>query len=147
MIQKKQTIVKQGAVSEVMTHLSKLPTREKDPGTPLSLSALFRTKEYAAEIERALQRGYSFDDLAKIFTDRCGVKITARQLKYHHTREENLRAKGKKSKRTGVTKSSVSPKSPPSMSNKNTEEIESNITEIATPEAGALPLGRHPQSD
>ena len=91
-----KTTIKQGALTDVMTHLSELPEREKDPNNRVNLSEVFRAKEYVAEIKRALKRGYSFDDLANIFTERCGVTITARQMKYHYTREKNLREKGKK---------------------------------------------------
>jgi hypothetical protein len=51
------------------------------------------------EIKGALNRGYSFDDLAKIFSERCGFAITSRQMKYHFTRGQNRRAKGNSEKR------------------------------------------------
>ena len=108
MTQRKQTIVKQGAITDIMSHLSALPEREKDPEVLVSLSQIFRTKEYAAEIGRVLKRGYSFDDLAEIFTEKCGVEITARQMKYHCTRERNLREKSKKSKNADASKSTIS---------------------------------------
>jgi hypothetical protein len=51
------------------------------------------------EIRRALKRGYGFGDLAEIFTERCGVAISARQIKYHYTHEQNQGVKGKSSKK------------------------------------------------
>ena len=102
MTQRRQTTIQQGVIADVMSHLSELPKRGKDSGIPVSLSDVFRTKEYVAEIKGALKKGYTFNDLAKIFTERCGVTVSARQMKYHYTRGQNLRAKGKsgaKSKR------------------------------------------------
>jgi hypothetical protein len=98
MTQRRQITIKQCAVTDVMSHLSKLPEREKDPGVLLSLSEIFRTKEYAVEIKGALKKGYTFDDLAEIFSERCGAAVTARQLKYHYTRAKNMGTK----KKTGV---------------------------------------------
>ena len=150
MTNKKQTIVKQGAVSEVMLHLSKLPTREKDPMNPVTLPELFRTKEYATEIDNALKKGYSFDDLAAIFTERCGVKVTARQLKYHCTREKNLRAKGRKSKRVGASKvaesaAEVSPQTS-APTPQSAAPISSNMATTA-PATGDFAIDGHRQSD
>jgi hypothetical protein len=62
-----------------MSHLSKLPEREKDPGAALSLGEVFRAKEYLDEIKSVLKKGYSFDNIAAIFTEKCGVNISARQ--------------------------------------------------------------------
>jgi hypothetical protein len=88
-------------VTELITELAKLPEREKTPDDSVSLSELFRAKEYRAEIKGALKRGYSFDDLAKIFSERCGFAITSRQIKYHFTRGQNRRAKSKPEKKSG----------------------------------------------
>ncbi|MDL2264609.1 hypothetical protein LJC31_08155 [Synergistaceae bacterium OttesenSCG-928-I11] len=107
MSQRRKTNIKQGALADVMLHLAELPKREKDPTAQLGLSEIFRTKEYMAEIRGALKKGYSFEQLAEIFTERCGVEVTPRQMRYHYTRERNLRTKGKK---TG-TASSVTPAS------------------------------------
>lgn len=103
---RKSTTIRQGVVTEMMTALANLPKREKEPGDLLTLPEIFREKEYIAEIKGALKRGYSFDDLAEIFTERCGVKITARQLKYHCTREQTLRTNGRKSKSVVAAKNS-----------------------------------------
>jgi hypothetical protein len=81
-----------------MSRLSELPEREKDPGAAVSLGEIFRTKEYMAEIKGALKKGYTFENLAAIFTKRCGVAISARQIKYHFTRAKNLEVKGKSGK-------------------------------------------------
>jgi hypothetical protein len=101
MTQRKQTTIKQGAVTDVMSHLAKLPEREKAPDDPVSLSEIFRTKEYIAEIRGALKRGYSFGDLAEIFTERCGVAISERQIRYHYTHGKNQGAKGKSGRKAG----------------------------------------------
>jgi hypothetical protein len=90
-----------------MARLSELPDRVEDPGASVSLGRIFRSKEYFNEIKGALKKGYTFGDLAAIFTERCGVDVSARQLKYHHTREKNRRAKnnaGGKSKRSDTSK-------------------------------------------
>jgi hypothetical protein len=100
------TSIKQSALADVMSHLSKLPKREKDPGTVVSLSEIFRAKEYMAEIKGALKKGYSFSDIAEIFTEKCGVNISARQIKYHYTCAKNRSAKGKSSKNTDKTSTS-----------------------------------------
>jgi hypothetical protein len=76
-----------------MSRLSELPEREKDPGEAVSLSEVFRTKEYLAEIKGALKKGYTFGEIAEIFTERCGASVSERQMKYHYTREKNRRAK------------------------------------------------------
>lgn len=104
MSQRKKTVVKQGSLRDVMSHLAELPKRDKDPTALLGLSEIFRTKEYMAEIRSALKKGYSFDQLAEIFTERCGVDITARQIQYHFTRERNLRTKSQKPKAVSGTK-------------------------------------------
>jgi hypothetical protein len=93
MTQRRGTAIKQCAVLEVMARLSELPDRGKDPGTSVSLGKIFRAKEYFNEIKTALKKGYTFDDLASIFTEKCGVEVSARQLKYHYTREKNRRSK------------------------------------------------------
>ena len=115
MTQRKGTAIKQGAVTDVMSCLSELPERGKAPDKAVSLPEIFRTKEYIAEIKRALKKGYTFDDLAAIFSERCGVNVSARQLKYHCTREKNKRAKNNaegKSNRPGRPKSAVLPGNP-----------------------------------
>jgi hypothetical protein len=76
-----------------MSHLAELPERGEDPVSLISLSEMFRAKAYAAEIKRALKKGYTFDDLAEIFSERCGIVVSARQLRYHYTREKNRRSK------------------------------------------------------
>jgi hypothetical protein len=94
-----------------MSHLAKLPERGKVPGALVGLPELFRTKEYAAEIKRALKKGYTFDDLAEIFSEKCGVTISARQLKYHYTRAKNLgenKKPGAKPEQTDASKGGVS---------------------------------------
>jgi hypothetical protein len=101
MTQRKHTTIRQGAVTDVMSHLAKLPDREKAPDDPVSLSEIFRTKEYIAEIRGALKRGYSFGDLAEIFTGRCGVAISARQIRYHYTHGKNQGAKSKPGRKAG----------------------------------------------
>jgi hypothetical protein len=53
------------------------------------------------EIRGALKRGYSFDDLAEIFTGMCGVAISARQIRYHYTHGRNQGAKGKSGRKAG----------------------------------------------
>jgi hypothetical protein len=81
-----------------MSRLSELPEREKDPGTTVGLGEIFRVKEYMTEIKGALKKGYTFKNLAEIFTEKCGVNISARQIKYHFTRAKNLCARGKTGK-------------------------------------------------
>jgi hypothetical protein len=89
-----------------MARLSELPERGKDPGASVSLGRIFRAKEYFNEIKGALKKGYTFDDLAAIFTERCGVNVSARQLKYHYTREKNRRAKNNADAKPKKTKRS-----------------------------------------
>jgi len=146
MPQRKQTTVKQGAVADVMSQLSRLPTREKDPDAPVTLPEIFRTKEYAAEITGALKRGYSFADIAAIFTERCGVKITARQLKYHCTHERNLRAKGRKPQRTGAMKAAETSPQASAPASQSAAPVSDNATTTA-PAAGDFFTDRHRQPD
>jgi hypothetical protein len=89
-----------------MSRLSELPEREKAPGIAVSLGEIFRVKEYMAEIKGALKKGYTFENLAAIFTEKCCVNISARQIKYHYTRAKNLSAKGKSVKKTGARSAS-----------------------------------------
>jgi hypothetical protein len=103
MTQRRGTIIKQGAVTDIMSRLSELPEREKDPSAAVSLPEIFRAKEYMAEIKGALKKGYTFEDIAAIFTERCGVAVSARQIKYHFTRAKNRSAKGKSGKKIGGT--------------------------------------------
>jgi hypothetical protein len=82
-MKRKSPIIQQGVVAELMTELANLPEREKVPGDPVSLSEIFHAKKYVADISGALKRGYSFDDLAQIFTEKCGAAVSARQIKYY----------------------------------------------------------------
>lgn len=87
MTQKGRTIqLQKSTVTDLMSHLSGLPEREKGPDDPVSLPEIFRTKEYMSKIRGALKKGYTFEDLARLFSERCGIDISARQLKYHFTR-------------------------------------------------------------
>jgi hypothetical protein len=113
---KKSPIIKQGKVTELMSKLASLPEREKDPDEPVSLSEIFRTKEYAAEVKAALKKGYTFKNLAEIFTERCGIAVSARQIKYHFTRGKNQGVKsksGKKAGDTGTSEDRISSAGPP----------------------------------
>jgi hypothetical protein len=80
-----------------MTQLANLPECDD----PVSLSEVFRTKEYISEVKAALKKGYTFENLAGIFTERCGVAVSARQIKYHFTRAKNRGVKGKPGKKAG----------------------------------------------
>ncbi len=141
MTRKTQTL-RHEDVSNLMSHLANLPERKKSPGETIQLSELFRSKEYMSEIRSALKKGYTFGDLAEIFSERCGVSISERQLKYHYTRQMNLRAKGKKSKGVGTAKvsgnregsvsdvASISPCPPPQL-------------KTMAPDRGAFPVVNH----
>ena len=112
MKQKSRAIqVQKGIVTDLISHLARLPEREKGPDDSISLPEIFRTKEYMAEIRGALKKGYTFEDLAEIFTERCGVAVSARQLKYHYTRGKNRGLKnqsGRKAEVIGHQKEHVS---------------------------------------
>jgi hypothetical protein len=117
MAQRRGTTIKQGAVTGVMSQIANLPNREKDPGAAVSLSEIFRIKAYLNEIKCALKKGYTFENLAEIFTERCGVSISARQIKYHLTRAKNRSVKGrlgKKAEDNSVHEGSVSSTDSPS---------------------------------
>jgi hypothetical protein len=105
-----------------MSRLSELPEREKDPGAAVSLGEIFRMKEYMAEIKCALKKGYTFENLAAIFTERCGVAVSARQIKYHFTRAKNRSAKSKPGKKSGKTGASGNPASSAGAPRKAAEE-------------------------
>jgi hypothetical protein len=122
MAQRRGTTIKQSAISDVMSRLSELPEREKDPSATVRLAEIFRTKEYLAEIKTALKKGYSFDDLAGIFTERCGVAVSARQIKYHLTRAKNRSAKGKSGKKPEDSGASGNHVLPVSTTRKTAEE-------------------------
>jgi hypothetical protein len=110
-VTKKSPIIRQDKVTDLMTQLANLPERKKAPDDPVSLTEIFRTKKYMAEIRRALKRGYGFGDLAEIFTERCGVAISARQIKYHYTHGNNQDVKAESAKEiagNSVSKSRVS---------------------------------------
>jgi hypothetical protein len=113
--------LKQGAVTDLITHLANLPGREKSPDDPISLPEIFRSKEYMAEIRGALKRGYTFEDLSKIFTEKCGVSISVRQLKYHYTRGKSKLPKERHS-------SAKPPKKENAVSTKSTEKTALNDT-------------------
>ena len=105
-MKRSSTTIRQRIVTEMMTELAKLPKREKTPDDLITLPEIFRMKGYMAEIKGALKRGYSFDDLAKIFSNRCGIAVSARQIRYHFTRAQNT---GKKSDtdQKAVTKTEI----------------------------------------
>jgi hypothetical protein len=117
MTQKRRAIqIQQGVVIDLISHLANLPEREKNSDDLVSLPEIFRTKEYVTEIRGALKKGYTFDDLAEIFSERCGVTVTARQIKYHHTRGEKQGSKsksGKKGETVGRQKERASSKDTP----------------------------------
>jgi hypothetical protein len=100
-MKRKSLIIQQDKVTALMTELANLPECEKNPNDPVSLSEIFRTKEYAAEVKAALKKGYSFENLAAIFTERCSVAVSARQIKYHFTRGKNRGMKSKPGKKAG----------------------------------------------
>jgi hypothetical protein len=102
-MKRKSLIIQQGKVAALMTELANLPECEKNPNDPVSLSEIFRTKEYIAEIKAALKKGYTFENLAKLFTERCGIAVSARQIKYHFTHAKNQGVKGKSVKKAGVS--------------------------------------------
>ena len=97
-------------MTELIAELANLPEREKAPNDPISLAEVFRTKEYAAEVKTALKKGYTFENLAEIFSERCGVSVTARQIKYHFTRGKNRGTKSKSSKKAGTISFDTKPK-------------------------------------
>ncbi len=90
---RKTPTLRHGDVTDLMSHLARLPEREKSPGDAINLSEVFRSKAYMSEIKAALKKGYTFGDLAEIFSERCGVSISERQIKYHYTHEVNQKAK------------------------------------------------------
>jgi hypothetical protein len=103
MTHKRRTIqLQKSTISDLMSHLAGLPEREKGSDDLVNLPEIFRTKEYMAEIRGALKKGYTFEDLAGIFTKRCGVIVTARQLKYHFTRGKNRGLKNQVGKKVEV---------------------------------------------
>jgi hypothetical protein len=92
--------VQKGVVTDLISHLAGLPEREKGPDDSISLPEIFRTKEYVMEIRGALKKGYTFEDLAEIFTERCGAAVSSRQLKYHYTRGKNRGLKNQSGRKT-----------------------------------------------
>jgi hypothetical protein len=106
-MKRKSLIIQQGKVAALMTELASLPEYEKNPNDPVSLSEIFRTKEYISEVKAALKKGYTFENLAKIFTERCGIAVSARQIKYHFTRGKNRGMKSKTGKKAGDASASV----------------------------------------
>jgi hypothetical protein len=125
MTQRKGTAIKQGALADIMSRLSELPEREKDPGAAISLAEVFRTKEYLAEIKGTMKKGYTFENLAEIFTERCGVAVSARQLKYHCTREKNRKVKNNiavKNNQPDTPKGDAPPENPALMNSRGKAE-------------------------
>jgi hypothetical protein len=137
-MKRKSPIIQQGKVTALMIKLANLPEREKAPDDPVSLPEIFRTKEYAAEVKAALKKGYTFENLAEIFTGMCGVAVSARQIKYHFTRGKNLGVKNNSAKTapktgaSGAAESHVS--SADSLSKSDVEGMEENV---AAPESEA----------
>ena len=119
--------LQQGAVSDLISHIANLPEREKSADDPISLPEIFRTKEFLTEIRGALKRGYSFEDLSQIFSDKCGVSISTRQLKYHYTR---WKSKPQKDHRSTSTKPSPSGDKASVVAPKMAEKGVSNDAEI-----------------
>ena len=98
-MKRKSPIIRQGKVTELMAELASLPEREKAPDDPVTLSEMFRTKEYVTEVKAALKKGYTFENLEEIFTERCGVVVSARQIRYHFTHGQNRGVKSKSVKK------------------------------------------------
>jgi hypothetical protein len=141
MTQKGKAIqIQQGVVSDLVSYLANLPEREKSSDDPISLPEIFRTKEYMTEIQRALKKGYTFEDLAQIFTKRCGIAISARQIKYHYTRGKNQGLKsqpGRKVEDIGHQKKRTSSKDTPQ---KDTDENAEKNMELLERSSKALVL-------
>jgi hypothetical protein len=107
-MERKSPIIRQGKVTELMAELASLPVREKAPEDPITLSEMFRTKEYLTEVKAALKKGYTFENLAAIFTERCNVAVSARQIRYHFTHGQNRGMKNKSCPKSGRAVSLVS---------------------------------------
>jgi hypothetical protein len=88
-VRQKVQAIQQAAVTDLLSHLSSLPERERDPNDLVGLPDVFRSKGFRAEIRGVLKKGYTFEELAKIFSERCGVTVSERQLKYHYARRTN----------------------------------------------------------
>jgi hypothetical protein len=139
------TQLQQSVVTDLMSHLAGLPEREKGPDDPISLPEIFRTKEYMAEIQGALKKGYTFEDLAEIFTARCGVAVSVRQIKYHYTRGKNRGLKNKPGKKAGVIgyqKGRASSKDTPQKDTDKSEEISVEVAKRSSKSPTFVPENR-----
>ena len=121
-----------GAVTDLMSHLANLPEREKSPDDLISLPEIFRRKDYMTEIRNALKRGYTFEDLSKIFTEKCGVSVSARQLKYHYTRGKNKPQMGRATSPKLPQKGNSGENKGSSVATKPTEKGVRNDAEISS---------------
>ena len=131
--------LQQSTVTDLISHLAKLPEREKSPDDPVSLSEIFRTKEYMAEIRNALKRGYTFEDLSRIFTEKCGTSISVRQIKYHCTRGKNKLPKERCSTTKPPQKGSTV--SAQSTENATLSGLETSISKEVIPDARSAKRG------
>jgi hypothetical protein len=90
-MKRNKSTIRQGVVTELATEVAKKPEREKTPDGYISLLDLFRTKEHAEVVKGALKKGYSFEDLAEILSEKCGVTISGRQIRIALERAERER--------------------------------------------------------
>jgi hypothetical protein len=94
-----------------------------------------------AEIRGALKKGYTFEDLAEIFTKRCGVIVTARQLKYHFTRGKNRGLKnqvGKKAEVIEAQEELASSKNPPQKDSDSSMGKNVEVSMKGSPKSSAI---------
>ena len=81
--------IQHNVVMELVSHLKELPSRDENINKVLTLTQIFHTEAFKREVKALLKRGYTHKEISKIITEKCGIIISERQVKYHYTRAEN----------------------------------------------------------
>jgi len=117
----------------LISHLKELPSRDTNANKVLTLTQIFHTEEFKKEVQSLLQKGYLHSEIAAIITEKCGVHISERQVKYHCTRAANTK-KYKKSSRKATQKVNETSNNPGSIiheSSRKPEKVSPNATKTS----------------
>ncbi len=122
----KSTLVKQETVGHAIAFLQDLPEKTKE-----DLSLREAVEQMREPIRAALAKGYSYDDVAKMLSDK-GIKISALTLK-NYAPSGRRQASKTTTRRPRRSTKSAADQSSPSNNAKGEDDSESKASAISTP--------------
>ncbi|WP_421654640.1 hypothetical protein [Leptothermofonsia sp. ETS-13] len=124
----KSTLVKQETVGHAIAFLQDLPEKTKE-----DLSLREAVEQMREPIRAALAKGYSYDDVAKMLSDK-GIKISALTLKNYAPSGRRQAGKTTTRRPRRSTKSAAADQSSSSNNAKGEDDSEAKSSAITTPE-------------